>query len=58
MEWKRSYAREVSSSSFVVLVLKLIKEMAYSYYEKRGFEQLGDVEFDGWPATVLEKRLM
>jgi hypothetical protein len=29
----------------------------YRYYEKQGFVRLGDVEDDGWPATVLERRV-
>jgi hypothetical protein len=29
----------------------------YRYYEKQGFVALGDVEDDGWPATVLERRV-
>jgi len=27
------------------------------YYEKQGFVRLGDVDDDGWPATVLERRV-
>ncbi|KAM0721947.1 hypothetical protein Q7P37_002873 [Cladosporium fusiforme] len=27
------------------------------YYERLGYAQLGDVDADGWPATVMEKRL-
>jgi len=42
---------------FVFLGAEWTDMLRCRYYEKQGFVRLGDVDDDGWPATVLERRV-